>query len=252
MAIQIRKIFRYPVKGLSAQDLERTVLTPGQGLPDDRRFAIMHGASTFDPANPAWRPKSNFLMLARNERLAMLRTDYDDATATLTIHRAGRQVARGQLTTPTGRMLIDQFFAAYMQGEAPGAPRILEAPGHMFSDVDEKVVSIINTASVTDLERVVKQPVDPLRFRGNLLIEGLPAWAEMGWIGKTIAIGEARLEVAKAITRCAATCVDPQTGVRDVNIPQALQRGYGHILMGVYARVLTGGPIRTGDEITAP
>lgn len=250
MNATITSIRRYPVKGLSAQDLPEVDLSPGLGLPEDRRFALIHGASTFDPNAQEWRPKTNFLMLARHERLAALATDYDAETATLTVSRAGKAVARGRIDTPTGRAIIEQFFAAYMAGAAPGVPRLVEAPGHMFSDTKVKCVSIINAASVRDIERLVQAPVDPLRFRGNLLIEGVPAWTEAGWIGRTLAIGAVRLEVYAAIDRCAATNVNPTTAERDLNLPKTLQNARGNIDCGVYARVVSGGCIQAGAVLT--
>ena len=45
MPITLACLHRYPVKGLSEQPLDRVDLTPGEGLPHDRRFAITHGAS---------------------------------------------------------------------------------------------------------------------------------------------------------------------------------------------------------------
>ena len=59
MAVTVTDICRYPVKGLSAEHLERVALEPGEGLPHDRRFALAHGATTFDPHNPQWLPKTN-------------------------------------------------------------------------------------------------------------------------------------------------------------------------------------------------
>ena len=171
------------MKGLSAQILPEVDLTAGEGLPDDRRFAITHGTSSFGTSAPEWRPKKDFLQLARNERLAALETTCHSATGILTIRRNGRQVARGQDTNPTGRLLINQFFAAYMKGEVPGTPCLVEAPGVMFSDTREKYVSILNAASVADIERVVNAPVDPVRFRADLLLDGLEPWAEAKWVG---------------------------------------------------------------------
>jgi uncharacterized protein YcbX len=249
MDTAVAKIYRYPVKGLSAQILPEVNLTASEGLPDDRRFAITHGASSFDTSTPEWRPKKDFLHLARNERLAALETDYDSATGILTIRRNGRQVARGQITNPTGRLLINQFFAAYMKGEVPGTPHLVEAPGVMFSDTRGKYVSILNTASVADIERVVNAPVDPRRFRANLLLDGLEPWAEAKWAGHSVAIGDAVLEVVEQIGRCAATEVNPVTALRDINIPLSLERGFSHRNCGVYARVVKGGRVATGDPV---
>lgn len=250
MAATIARISRYPVKGLSAQDLDETILSPGGPVPHDRRFAVLHGASGFDVAAPQWKPKTNFLMLMRDERLAALDTDYDDATCTLTIQRQGRVVARGRIDTPTGRTLIDQFFAAYMKDEMPGPFRTVEAPGHMFSDIAAKAVSLINAASAKDVERVARAPVDPRRFRGNLLIDGLEKWAEVGWVGRTLKIGpKVRLEVFKTIQRCAATEVNPDSAQRDLNVPKLLRAGFGHVECGIYAKVIEGGRIAVGDAI---
>jgi uncharacterized protein YcbX len=249
MIASVARLWRYPIKGLSAQDLASVELSAGAGLPHDRRFAITHGASTFDAAAPAWRPKTNFVMLARNERLAALETSFDEITQALTIFRAGRQVARGELSSVVGRTLIEQFLAAYLRGEIPGSPKLVEAPGHMFSDAEEKLVSIINRASVVDLERVAKCPVDPRRFRGNVLLDGLPAWAEAEWVGRRVMIGGAQLVAVSRIARCAAINVNPATGVRDANLVRALFRGFGHEECGVYARVIAGGRVAVGDAV---
>jgi len=122
----------------------------------------------------------------------------------------------------------------------------------VLSDVPDKVVSIISRASIRDFERVAGRPVDPLRFRGNLLIEAGDPWIEFQWVGKDIIVGAARLRVISRIERCAATNVDPATGARDMNIPLILQRGFTHTDMGVYARVIEDGKIAGGDTVTPP
>src|SRR5512132_2355687 len=98
----LASIYRYPVKGLSPEPLARTRLAPGQTIVADRRYAIENGPSGFDPAAPAYLPKIRFLMLMRNERLARLATHYDEATQVLSVHNAGREVARGNLATAEG------------------------------------------------------------------------------------------------------------------------------------------------------
>ncbi len=249
MSVTIARICRYPVKGLNAHDMTEVDLTPGQPVPGDRRFALALSAAPFDPMKPEWLPKTNFLMLARNERLAKLTTVYDETDGSLEILRNGKRVARGLITTPIGRAVIEDFFAAFMKREALGKPKLVSAPDHMFSDVPQKVLSIINLASVRDLERIVGKPVDPLRFRANVYLEGLEPWAEFAWLDRDIAVGEARLRVVKRIKRCAATDVNPDTAERDMSIPKSLMRGYGHADLGVYAVVDTGGRIAVGDTL---
>ncbi len=253
MAAEITKInaiFCYPVKGLTPEPLARVRLEAGQPLPADRLYAIENGPSGFDPAAPAYFPKTRFLMLMKNERLARLRTRFDHTTHHLTIESGGRKVARGNLRTPEGRAAVESFLAGYCSDELRGPPKVLSAPGHSFSDVAQKVVSIINAASVAAVETAVGAPVDPLRFRGNLYVSGWPAWSEFDLLGKEVAIGRnVRLKIVKRIVRCAATNVDPDTGIRDLAIPETLMRTFGHADCGIYGKVVAGGEITAGDEL---
>lgn len=247
---RIDAIYRYPVKGLTPESLPRTRLTKGETLPCDRLYAIENGPSGFDPQAPQYFPKIRFLMLMRNARLAELQTSYDPATHALTIRHESREAARGDLRTPEGRAAIERFFAEHCADELRGPPKVLHAPGHSFSDVAKKVVSIINLASVAELENAAGAPVDPLRFRGNLHVAGWPAWREFDLLGQEIAIGaQARLKVVKRIVRCAATEVDPVTAIRDLPIPRIIMDTYGHADCGIYAEVIGEGEIAAGDVI---
>ena len=245
----IASLYRYPVKGLTPEPLPRTTLSPGKTLKADRRYAIENGPSGFNPAAPAWLAKPHFLMLMRDEWLAGLRTHFDDATNVLTIRHNGKVAAQGDLETAEGRAAIESFFSTVFAGQIKGPPKVLSSPGHSFSDVARKVVSIINLASVRAIENMVGAPVHPLRFRANLYVEGWPAWSEFDLLDRTLAIGETRLKVVKRIVRCAAVNVDPDTAERDLAIPPALQRRLGHGDCGIYAEVIEGGSIAVGDTI---
>jgi uncharacterized protein YcbX len=94
-------------------------------------------------------------------------------------------------------------------------------------------------------------PVDPLRFRGNLYVSGWPAWREFELLGEEIAVGPARLKVVRRTKRCAATNVEPDTGIRDLNIPKTLMETFGHADCGVYTEVVGGGEIAVGDTVSA-
>ena len=248
---RITGIYRYPVKGLTPEQLARADLSPGQTLLADRRYAIENGPSGFDPAEPKWLAKPHFLMLMRDEWLAGLRSHFDDASNMLSINHNGQVVAQGNLATPEGRRTIENFFATAYAGQIKGPPKVLESPGHSFSDVARKVVSIINLASVRAIEDMVGAPVHPLRFRANLYVEGWPAWHEFDLVDRTLSIGGVRLKVVKRIVRCAAVNVDPDTAQRDLSIPTALQRRLGHGDCGIYAEVIEGGTISAGDTIAA-
>jgi uncharacterized protein len=253
----VHSIYRYPVKGLSPELLTRIALTPGETIPGDRLYAIENGPSGFDPVKP-YLPKQRFLMLMKNERLASLRTAFDRETHTLTITSPSPFRGEGvrtsepvsaDLRTAAGRAAVESFFADYCADELRGPPKILSAPGHSFSDVARKVVSIINLASVAAIEDMVGASVNPLRFRGNVYVEGLTAWSELDLVGKELTIGRARFKVVKRIVRCAATNVDPDTAIRDLNIPQTLMRQLGHADCGIFAEVVEGGEIAAENKI---
>ncbi|QJP16710.1 MOSC domain-containing protein [Starkeya sp. ORNL1] len=244
-------LYRYPVKGLTPERLELIELKAGEYFPGDRMFAIENGVSGFDPEAPAFQPKIKFLMLMRNERLAALDARYEDETSTLVIRHEDAEAVRGDLKTPEGRAAIEAFFQRYVRYELRGAPRVLEAPGGFrFVDTTEGYVSLINLASCRALGDMLGAPVDPLRFRANLYLEGLEAWEEFELVGHTIQVGNnVRLKVSDRIVRCAATNVDPVTAKRDLDIPGTLMRNFGHMQCGIFAEILEGGLIAEGDQV---
>ena len=249
MTAKIESLYRYPVKGLSPEPVTRATLKAGDYFPGDRLFAVENGPSGFDPAAPQHQSKIKFLMLMHNERLATLRTRYEDATSTLTIEQDGGSAVRADLATKEGRLAVEAFFRRFMPTELRGPPKLLQAEGHSFSNVPAKVVSVINLASVAAIGTAIGAPVHPLRFRANLYVEGWPAWHEFDLLEREIAIGGARLKVTKRTLRCPATEVDPDTGVRDLAIPKTLMQTYGHADCGVYAQVIAGGEVAVGDAI---
>jgi uncharacterized protein len=263
MTTTIAAIYRYPVKGLSPEPLLRVALSVGECLPHDRQFAIALPSTEFDPANPRWLPKTRFVMLMRDEELARLATWFDPATGELTIERRSGGEAddsdvalRARLTDPEGCQVVGDFIGDFLGAKIERPLRVVAAPGHAFADASrkpntttDKYVSLINLASIAALAEAMDAPVDPLRFRANIYFSGddLPAWRELDWIGAEMALGGARLRVVSAITRCAATQVNPATAERDLDVPAALVRAFGHNLMGIYAEVVAGGSIAAGD-----
>lgn len=250
--MHIASLHRYPVKGLSPERISSARLEAGGYFPGDRLFAIENGPSGFDPADPVHQPKIKYLMLMRNEVLATLRTRYDDASGDLIIDHGGREVLRASTATPEGRDGITAFFEGFMPDALRGRPQLLQAPqGYRFTDSRSGFVSIINLASVADLESRLGAAIDPLRFRGNIMVEGIEAWSELDLVGRDLTTASgARLQVIKRIERCAATNVDPQSGARDMQLPKALLTAFGHVDCGIYCKVLTGGLLAEGDRLT--
>lgn len=250
--MRIETLYRYPVKGLSPEPLQRADLPTEGYFPGDRLFAVENGPSGFDAAEPVHQPKIKYLMLMRNESLARLRSRYDDASGDLVIHEGSREVLRAATASDDGRAAITRFFEGFMPDELRGEPKLLTAPStYRFTDSRSGFVSIINLASVADLEERLGRPVDPLRFRGNLMVSGLEPWAENELVGRDLdGPNGLRLHVIKRIERCAATNVDPETGARDMQIPKALMQNYGHVDCGIYCRIVAGGRLQAGDVLT--
>jgi uncharacterized protein YcbX len=249
-AARIQALYRYPVKGLSPEPLQTVSVEPSGCFPADRKYAIENGPGRFDPLAPRHLPKIHFLMLMRNERLATLHSAFAPETETLTLSRDGNPVAKGQLSTPLGRKMLEQFLSSYFSRELRGAPRIVHAPGHSFSDVAAQCVHIVNLESLRALERVAGRPLDPLRFRANIYLDAIPAWSEFDWIGRSFNAGNAELEVFSRTERCDATNVDPQSAERDTDVAAILRRNFGHSDFGIYATVQSGGTIAIGDTMT--
>ena len=257
MAAAIRSIYRYPVKGLSAERLDHVGLSVGECLPHDRRFAIALATTQFDPANPHWLQKTHFIMLMRDAALARLSTSFDPRSGMLSIADDDQILLQAMLTEPEGCRRVARFFDEFTGGAVAGPLRVVEAPGHAFGDArpkpnasTDKYVSLINLASIRELEQKIGAAVDPIRFRANIYFDGPPGWDELGWMERGIGVGSARLRIIAPITRCAATEVNPRTADRDIPIVAALMRHFGHNLMGVYAEVVGPGEIATGDRIT--
>jgi uncharacterized protein YcbX len=247
----VAALYRYPVKGLSPEPLESVTLKPGEFFPGDRLYAIENGPSGFDPAAPVHQPKIKFLMLARNARLAALTTRYQPATTLLSVHQNGIEVAAGELATEAGRAAIARFFDSFCADEMRGPARLLVAPdAYRFTDSRAGFVSLINLASVDALAQQAGCALHPLRFRANVYLQGLPPWEEFALVGQKLRAGCIELEISKPIDRCAAVDVIPGRGLRDTDLVALMERTFTHHDCGVYARIIGGGELSVGDELT--
>jgi len=252
MDARIASLYRHPVKGFTPERLTGAQLVAGQCFPCDRLYAVEDGPSGFDPAAPDHVSKMKFTVAAKIPEVVRARTAYDEATGVLQAQAEGRPDFAGDLRGDAGRRGFEAWLANLLGDAAQGPLRVIEGPGdHRFMDSRSGYVSIVNLASVRDLEARLGRPVDPLRFRANLYVEGWPAWIENEWSGRAMVVGEARAEVLKPIVRCAATHVDPVTAERDIDLVRALFDHYGHMFCGVYLRVEQGGAVAEGDVVAA-
>jgi uncharacterized protein YcbX len=156
------------------------------------------------------------------------------------------------LDSKTGRAAVETWLSENFRGELRGPPTILSASGHSFSDKKAKVLHLVNLASVRSLEERLRRPVDPLRFRPNVVIDGCPAWSELGWEGRPVRFSNLGCVGESRTGRCAATEVNPQTGRRDIAVPHVLEALNGHADFGVYLIAKTRGTVAVGDALTVP
>lgn len=252
--MRIEYLYRFPVKGLTAEAMEAAEVEAGGTIPWDRAFALAQGDAPFDPDRPEFLPKQNFMCLMRNARIARLRASFEPRTGMLSI--LGPPSADGERAaisenalSAAGRARIAAFLTDFMGEEARGTPRFYHVPGHSFCDQRSKVVSLINLASLRDFEQKVGARRHRRRFRANVWFSGAAAWAEFDWVGREIQLGGAVLRVVKRTVRCRATEVNPETGERDADPLAELRAHYGHTDLGIHAEVVEGGRFAVGDGI---
>ncbi|HEY5070689.1 MAG TPA: MOSC domain-containing protein [Caulobacteraceae bacterium] len=246
----IAALFRHPIKGFSPEKLGRERLTPGEPFPNDRLFAVENGPSGFDPAAPGFIPKQRFAVLASIADVAKIRTRFDPASGKLRALARGGGTFEANLRSAEGKQAFAEWLEPILD-TAAGPLKVIDGVGHAFLDHPLGHISILNLASLRDLEMRIGQRLDPGRLRANLHVEGWPAWIENGWSGRQLALGAARVRVFAPISRCAAPGVDPQTALRDVDFTAELHRHYGHVLCGVYVQVEHGAVVAQGDAADA-
>jgi uncharacterized protein YcbX len=247
--MRIEYLYRYPVKGLTAEALEVAQVEEGGCIPWDRAFALAQGDADFDPTAPRWLQKANFMCQMKNARIAALFSFYEPRNGMLAIRAPDGSAVVENALTEAGRQRIAAFLTGYLGEEARGTPLFCHVHGHSFCDQRRKVVSLINLASLRDFEAKLGVRRHRRRFRANVWFSGAAPWAERDWVGRQLQVGGAVLQVVKPITRCAATQVNPETAERDADPVEELRGFYGHADLGVHAEVIEGGRFAVGDAI---
>jgi uncharacterized protein YcbX len=237
---------------MSAQRLDSVRVTPERGFPFDRVFALAHhdGDVRRKPSEPL---QPAFHRLTVDPRLAGLRTECDPKTGHLQAYVQEHLVLSCDISSAAGRSQAGKFFAAVLDLPEDKAPVLTQAPDYNYSYLDSSSCHIINLASVRDLSERAGVEIDPLRFRANLYIDTDDPWAEFGWIGGELTIGDdVRLGPSRRAARCAATEVNRVSAVRDLPIPRLIRRFYGHTDFGVYAAITKGGLLEPGMTVAMP
>jgi uncharacterized protein YcbX len=163
------------------------------------------------------------------------------ATATVELYD-GRAVA--------GR-LVDGELAAALSDHL-GRPVRLLARDDGHTGADDSPVTLMSTASLAALAPALDGAVpDPRRFRMTITVDGVSAWEEHGWGGRTVEAGDAVLRVVEPVPRCVVTTRDPESGRLDVPTLRALAvlRGPRDVTFGVWCEVVSPGRVRRGDPV---
>lgn len=242
-------IYRHPIKSLGVEALGAADLVAGQPFPQDRVWALTHAGSSYDPLNPVWVACDAFLRVTQCPRLAQVRARLEGETVHLSHPDQPDLTARPD--TPEGATAIAAWAAPLVGPNRRGPFGIAHVPGRALTDVADSWVSLKSLASLRALGDLCGLELDPIRFRGNLWVEGWEPWAERDMIGQDIRIGAATLRVREAVVRCAATKANPETGLRDAQTIETLFAQFGHRDFGVYAEVMTGGTVALGDPVSA-
>lgn len=244
MTIRLSQIFRHPIKAYGRETLASVRLSEGAGLPFDREWAVAHEAAKLVTG---WNPCMNFTRGAKAPELMAVTARLNEATRHVTLTHP----AQGELTFAPDDPADHPRLLAWADPLIPAGrarPAAVVAAGRAMTDSEFPSVSVLSLASLAALGAEMGLVLSPDRWRGNLWLEGAEPWAEWGWIGQRFRLGGAVLQVVERITRCSATTVDPETGKIAGDTLGALEARYGHQDFGVYARVIEGGEIATGQD----
>jgi GntR family transcriptional regulator / MocR family aminotransferase len=247
----LKNIYRYPIKGLSAQPLTRIDLEARKPMPFDRIFALVRPGAPFDTSDPKWGKKGLFVMLMLEEALARVNTTLDVETLQLTIRQDNHQRLVADLGDEEACTRVEEFFWQLVPS-LRNAPKLVRARDGHFMDKPDNVMSLINLATVRRLEEQWGYKINPLRFRANFYVDGAEPWEEFDWVGSDIKIGDTLFRVDRRNGRCGATNVNPETGRRDLDLPSSLRAAFGHKDLGIYLVAREGGRVTAGDQVISP
>lgn len=229
---QLAGLRRFAVRSLGGEAPDEALVF-GSGLVGDRIYDL------FDE-------EQGIALTARNTPfLLRYRVRYLDSMV-----RAGdlEPWIRVKLPDGTETLLSDRRWIEDVSRRC-GRPVRLRARPHLDSDLAP--LHVLSVQTVRFLEKQYGGPLEPARFRSNLLLD-LPeqrAFEEDRWIGRQLWIGDVLLEIVKQCDACIVSSLDAETTERSPGVLSAIARGRGG-MMGVYARALTGNRVRVGDPVS--
>jgi uncharacterized protein YcbX len=244
---RLAHIVRHPIKAIGWEELTRTALVPGKTILHDRTWAVAHAAATFEGQPEGWQRKMNFLRGVAGPELMAIRAELSGGRLRLSHPRRPDLDIDPDDVTDRNR-LVD-WLRPIWPDNRPAPSHVVHVPGQPMTDVPGPWVSILSLEGLAALSRHLGSSLSIHRFRGNLWVKNWIPDAERDLIGRRLRIGDATVEVRQPITRCRATCMNPQTGAEDTETLEALKSLWGHQDFGIYAEVVEGGSVALGDAV---
>ena len=252
-------LYRYPVKGFTPQRCEHICVLPGGRVAGDRvlnfRFADAPVADT------AWCRKSHGVVLVNTPGLARLDVRFDDQTRRLRIAFADDVLADEALDAAGRQRLVDAITGYVLTlSESPLKDHPERMPLRLAGDGTTPRYQDTEAGQVTlhSRETLLSAGValgdtslSELRFRHNIVIEGVAAWEEQLWTGRTLRVGAVEFDTVVPKVRCLATHANPLTGERDLQVMQMLMQAFSQQqpTFGVGMLSSAGGEIGIGDTV---
>lgn len=214
----------YPVKSCAAL-APREAQVETRGLAHDRRWMIVDANGKFVTGREFSRmplirvaPDAHGLVFDAPgmQPLAVATPSPDRARRTVEVWGAtvGALAADAAAGAWLSRFLGQPADLVYMDAAARRAvDESYAEPGDEVSFADGFPVLLISQAALDQLNGKLAQPIPMLRFRPNLVVDGVAPHAEDGWT--RIRVGEVEFDVVKPCTRCVFTTVDAERGERD-------------------------------------
>ena len=248
--IKIKNLFYSPVKSISFTESDSLNILKDRGVEDDRIFAFVQNMDVSKIKNliedPNSRKLNNFITLKNTPELNKYNFIY---TKDKLILKKQNEIiiSINPFFENEKKLLCKKINQIIIKDKT--LELLMDENNPFFDTMPENSVSLINKKSIDDFSKRVSADIEFERFRANIYIDGLDAWAERTWIGKSIKINNVDFVVLDEISRCSATNLKPSTDMVTFNLPNQLKKNYDHINMGLYLVPLQNGVISKGDKL---
>ncbi|MDG2340754.1 MAG: MOSC N-terminal beta barrel domain-containing protein [Paracoccaceae bacterium] len=167
----VTEIWRHPIKSHGHERIDQVDLSEGKNFPWDRRWAVAHERSCFDVDRPRWQPCSEFSRGSKSPRLQAITCVSDPSGRSLTLSHPDCVDITIDPENELDAGKFIQWIMPVSNGSRALPARLVRAETAM-TDTDYASVSLINLATHRDVEAKMGQKLNPLRWRGNFLIDG--------------------------------------------------------------------------------